>query len=289
MVDVTVALQLLVQSFLLGSMYVLMAVGLNMIYGVMRGVNWAHGAFVMIGAYVAYWLYFFLGISPYISAVIAALILAGFGLLTHDVLMKPFFGHRYFGPLALVLTYGLGILTVNIARVLWTDVLRGVNLGISPFQLGAISISRPFLYGGVVALMVSISFYLFLRGTLVGKAMRAVSENRRIATLMGINPNNASRIMWMVGAGMAGATGSMISTIFAVTPEMGTILGLKAITIVILGGLGSYAGAVVGGLMIGTTEVLGTFILGARYQPLLYFISLIIVLSIRPTGIAGEK
>lgn len=282
-------LQLIVQSFLLGSIYVLMAVGLNVIYGVVKAINWAHGAFVMLGAYMAYWLYELYGVSPYAAAIFAALALAAIGAFTHELLMRPFFGMRYFRAITLVVTYGLAILLINTSRYLWTDVLRGVNLGVPPVTIGAVSISRPFLYGGVVAIALSIIFYLVLKGTQIGRAARAVSESRRHAMLVGINPNTMSRLMVISGAAMAGVTGSLISTIFAVTPEMGSVLGIKAITIVILGGLGSYAGALIGGLMIGFAEVSGTYFLGARYQPLIYFFTLLIVLSIKPTGIAGEE
>ncbi|MEM2882417.1 MAG: branched-chain amino acid ABC transporter permease [Candidatus Bathyarchaeia archaeon] len=282
-------LQLVVQSFLLGSIYVLMAVGLNVIYGVVKAINWAHGAFVMLGAYAAYWLYELYGISPYVAAIFSALALAVIGALTHELLMRPFFGMRYFRAITLVVTYGLAILLINITRYVWTDVLRGVNLGVPPVTVGAISVSRPFLYGGLVAIALSISFYLMLKRTQIGRAARAVSESRRHAMLVGINPNAMSRLMVISGAAMAGVTGSLISTIFAVTPEMGSVLGIKAITIVILGGLGSYAGALIGGLMIGFAEAFGTYFLGARYQPLLYFLTLLIVLSIKPTGIAGEE
>ena len=177
---------------------------------------------------------------------------------------------------------------INVARVLWTDVLRGVSLKEPPFNISGISISRPYLYGGLFAFISSIILYVVLKKTYIGKAIRATSQDSPVAMLMGINTEFISRFTFMVGSALAGLTGGLLCTIFAVTPEMGSVLGVKAVTIVVLGGLGSYIGALVGGLLLGFAEVIGTYLLGARYQPLFYFLTLVLILLFKPTGIAGE-
>jgi len=281
--------QLIIQGFLLGTLYTLMSLGLNAIYGVLKAVNWAHGAFIMLGAYTAYWLFEFFGLNPYISVILAALLLTLVGTFSYDVYVKPFIGRPNFGSIMLITTYGLALVLINTARYFWTDVLRGVRLGEAPISIGDISISKPYFYGGLFAIGIAAIFYIFIEHTRLGKAIRATSQDRIASMLMTIDTNRLSRLIYMLGAGLAGATGALITPIFAITPEAGMVLGLKAIMVVIIGGLGSYMGSLIGGLLLGFSEVFGAFFLGAGNQPLIYLLVFVIVLAVRPSGIMGEK
>jgi branched-chain amino acid transport system permease protein len=274
---------------LLGTLYTLISLGLNAIYGVMKAVNWSHGAFIMLGAYTAYWLFYFFGVSPYISVILAALLLAVIGTFSYDLFVKPFFGRPNFGSIALITTYGLMIVIINIVRYLWTDVLRGVRLGGEPVSIGDIHISLPYFYSLLFAMGIAFIFYFFIEYTRLGKAIRATSQDRIAAMLMTINADKMSRLIYAIGAGLGGATGALISPIFAITPELGSVLGLKATVVVVVGGLGSYMGSLIGGLILGFSEVFGAFFLGAENQPLVYLIVFVITLVIRPSGIMGEK
>ncbi|MCC6019264.1 MAG: branched-chain amino acid ABC transporter permease [Candidatus Verstraetearchaeota archaeon] len=281
--------QLIVQGFLLGSLYMLLSLGLNAVYGILKAVNYAHGTFVMLGAYTAYWLFVLFGINPYISVVLAALLSALIGALGYELFVKPFIGRPNFGSIALITTYGLALVLINTARYLWTDVLRGIRLVEAPISIGDISISRPYLYGGCIAIGIAIIFYFFIEHTRLGKAIRATSQDRIAAMLMSINTDRLSRLVYTIGVGLGGAAGALISPIFAISPEGGAVLGLKAIMVVIIGGLGSYIGCVIGGLLLGFSEVFGAFLLGASNQPLIYLLTFAIVLALRPSGIMGEK
>lgn len=282
-------LQLIIQGVLLGAIYTLMSLGLNAIYGVLKTVNWAHGTFVMLGSYIAYWLFVIWGINPYLSVVFASLLLAVIGVFTYDLFIKPFIGQPGFGSIALVVTYGLALAIINTARYLWTDVLRGIRLGLAPISIGALTLSAPYFYGSVFAIIIALIFYFFVEHTYIGKAVRATSQDWTAATLMAIDTYRVARIIYAIGAGLAGATGALISTIFAISPEAGAVYGLKALMVVIIGGLGSYIGSLIGGLLLGFSEVIAAFFLGIENQYLVCLIVFIIVLNLKPTGIMGER
>ncbi len=282
-------LQLLVQGFLLGCIYNLIAMGLNIAFGVAKVVNFAHGAFIMLGAYIAYWIFQIYGISPYISFIFVGVIVGFLGLIPYLVNVEPFFGMREFDALTLLSTYGYALLIINLARLIWTDVLRTVNLGLGPITLGPITISSVYLYGAIISISLSIAFYLVLTRTLIGTAIRATSESWEIAMILGINPKKISRLIFILGVGMAGVAGSILSTIVAINPEMGlSIIGL-AFAIITLGGLGNNKGAVIGSFILSYSELFGSFFLGAEYEVAIFFAILFLVLVIKPSGITGVE
>lgn len=265
-----------------------MSIGLNLVYGVMKIVNWAHGATIMIGAYISYWLFILYGVNPYVGAILAFLVCCAIGFILHDLLLYPISKSPQFGASALLLTYGIGLFIVNVARVLWTDILRRVDLRQPPIKIGVVSISVPYFYGGLIALFGTFILYLFVFKTILGKAIRAVSEDKEVSEVLGINTRTISRLTLSIGMGLAGITGGALSTVFAVTPELGNLLALKATTIVVLGGLGSFLGAFLGSVILAFAEVFGTYFTSPMYQPLFYLVTLFIILLIRPKGLAGE-
>jgi len=264
-----------------------MSIGLNLVYGVMKIVNWAHGPVVMIGAYISYWLFTLYGINPYMGCLIAFLMCSLIGYAIHDLLLHPISRSPQFGASALLLTYGIGIFIVNVARVLWTDILRGVNLDQPPIKIGSISISAPYFYGGLIAVFATWLLYYYIDRTMLGKATRAVSDDKETSELLGIGTKAISRITVCVGMGLAGVTGGALSTIFAVTPELGNVLALKATTIVVVGGLGSFSGAFLGSVILAFAEVFGTYVSSPLYQPLFYLITLFVILIVKPKGLTG--
>lgn len=289
MLQVSQFIQILVQGFLLGCVYLLIALGLNIAFGVAKVVNFAHGAFVMLGAYAAYWIFKFLGLTPYVSLLLVGVTIPLLGMIPYLVNIEPFFGMTNFDALALIATYGYSLLFVNLVRLAWTDVLRTVDLALRPIVLGPITVSRTYLYGGLLSLSVSILFYLLLTRTMIGTAIRATSESWEIAMLLGINPKRISRVVFFLGVALAAVAGALLSTIFAINPEMGGHMTMLAFTIITLGGLGNNKGAVIGSFILSYSELLGSFFLGAKYQPMIFFGVLFFTLVLKPSGIAGVE
>ena len=288
MIDtVTLALTLL-WGVAIGCIYILMAAGLNLIFGVMKIVNFAHGQFLMLGAYMCYWSWFLLGINPYVAVLLSMAIVSVVGILVERLCFSRILGTSKLNEIFISL--GLIYVFDYSAVMLWTDKPKNIS---TPFEysalsFGIVSISYDWLISIAVVSMILASLFLLLEKTKVGRAMRATSQDGVAAMLMGINVNRIYMVSFGVGSALAAAAGSLFGIIFSLNPYMGSIPAVKAFAIIILGGLGSISGAIIGGLVYGLAENTATFFLGGIWRHAVAFAVLILVLIIKPTGLFGE-
>lgn len=283
----TMVLQMVVSGLLAGGLYALVALGLSLIFGVMRVINVAHGALLMLGAYTTYWLFAWFGMNPFLSLLLSVPILFVIGailqtLFVHRVVHAPELS-------SLLLTFGISIFIANVAMLAWSADYRSVEFLTGSFILGQIAVSKPRLISFTVALGLTGLAFLFLHRTKTGKAIRATSEHRDVAQVCGINVRRIDWITFGLGAGLAGAGGSLVSVMFAVYPEMGQIYVFKSFLVIVLGGAGNYPGAFFGGLLLGLVEGLASLFLTAQLSEVIAYILLVLVLLVRPTGLLGGR
>ncbi|MCW3133320.1 MAG: branched-chain amino acid ABC transporter permease [Methanophagales archaeon] len=300
--DLSVLLQILVWGLYAGCIYILLAIGLNLIFGVMKVVNFAHGELLMLGAYAAFWIYTLSGINPYLIIALAMVLLGIIGVFIERLCFRPIMGTGKLNEIFLSL--GLIYLFQNLAALLWTTGSRSIH---SPYSdvsvsIGSIRLPLDYIIIIVFTILFLIAFQLFMKRTTLGRAMRATSQNREAAALMGIHVERMDMLSFALGSALAAAAGSLwlISGQIA-NPYMGSIPAIKAFAVIIIGGLGSIPGAIVAGLTLGIAEnVLPLFIQSfvglfgvsmsfTAWKDTIAFFILIIVLVIRPTGIFGEK
>ena len=282
------ATQVAINGLLVGGLYALMALGLSLIWGVMDVINVAHGAFIMLGAYTTYWL-FQAGVDPLISLPISLALLFLLGYLLQKYLINMVIRAELF--ITLLLTFGIEILIVNLARVIWTANVRRVATTYSgaSLSLGELTIPLVRVVAFLVALVLAGLLFLLLERTRMGRAIRATSQDLLAARLTGTNVSNTYAITFGLGTGLAGAAGSLWSMLFPITPTMGGVLTLKSFAVSVIGGLGTMAGPVVGGLVLGVVENFTSAYIGPTFPNLISFTLLVITLVLRPRGILGGR
>lgn len=272
-----------------GCIYILLATGLNIIFGVMKLVNFAHGQLLMIGAYIAFTVTTALGLNAYLAILVAmgAVALLGVGL-------ERFTFRKVLGTDKLnEIFVSLGLIYVfeNAATLLWGNTTRQIPSPLQGLQLsiGQIAINYDRLSAILIVVVILVALLLLLKKTKIGLAMRATSQKISASMLMGVNTEKVYMYTFALGAALAGAAGALYGIIFNFSPTIGALPTIKAFAIIIIGGLGSIPGAVVGGLLYGIAENTAVYFLGGVWQDAVAFALLIIVLVIRPTGIFGEK
>ena len=280
-----IILQTLISGLLIGGIYALISMGLNLILGVVRIVNFAHGEFLMIAMYLSFLCYSLMGLDPYVSAVIVIGILFVLGVVTQKVMIEPILDTP--ASIKIFATLGLSIALQNLALIIFDANHYSVRTTYqsSVIQLGEIAISIPRLVAFAVAITVAVSLYLFLQKTMVGKAIRAVAMQREAAFLVGINVKRIYLLAFGIGAALVGLAGSMLMPIYSVYPTIGTTFVLIAFVVVVLGGMGSMFGAFYGGLFIGLIESLSGVLFSPGLKEAIYFLIFILVLLVRPSGI----
>ena len=297
-----VLIQILVWGLYAGCIYILLAIGLNLIFGVMKVVNFAHGELLMLGAYATFWIYTLSGVNPYLIIALAMIILGIIGVFIERLCFRPIKGTGKLNEIFLSL--GLIYLFQNLAALLWTTDSRSIHSPYSNVSVSVGSVRLPLDYIIIIlfTIVFLIAFQLFIKRTTIGRAMRATSQNRDAAALMGINVERMDMLSFALGSALAAAAGSLwlISGQIA-DPYMGSIPAIKAFAVIIIGGLGSIPGAIVAGLTLGIAEnvvplfmqsfagLLGVSMSFTAWKDTIAFFILIIVLVIRPTGIFGEK
>ncbi|MFZ2155068.1 MAG: branched-chain amino acid ABC transporter permease [Bradyrhizobium sp.] len=283
----TLIAQAVVNGLVLGALYFLMAVGFTMVFGIMRVVNFAHGEFYMFGGFVVLFL-FGMHDVPFLVALVAAGIFVGcFGVLVEQAIFKPFRGDTLS---SMISALGLSIVLQNGAALAFGTTpqsLPDFATGLS--RWGAIVIPNSRLAAVAIGAIIMLVFWLFIRFSETGRAMRAVVQDPEVAMLQGMQPRKIYPIAFGIGVGLAALAGGIMGSIFTVDPFMGITPLLKAFIVVILGGLGSVMGAVVAGIMLGLFESFASNFLGATAADLLQFILVILVLLFRPEGLLGER
>lgn len=277
----------LVVGVFIGSIYGLIAVGLSLVYGVMRVVNIAHGEFVMLGAFLTFFSWKVLGINPLFSIFSALVLLFFFGLLIHRYLVDKVIGKPMLS--SLMLTFGISIFIWNTAQAIFTTNIKAVSyLGGSVSFLG-VNISKSYILGFGVAVLLVAALFGFLKFTKWGKAIRATSQNDEVALVCGIDTKKVRTVAFALGAAFAGSAGAVVSMTWFIFPQMGFNYLAKAFAIIVLGGLGSIPGALIGSLIYGATESLTGQLLDARTSQLIPFVILATILIIKPSGLFGIR
>lgn len=280
--------QAIVSGILNGAVYGLVSIGLSMIFGVVKIVNFAHGEFLMVGMYVSYALWALLGIDPLWSVplVMAFLFFFGMGI-------QRFFLRRVLNAPDLAqifLTVGLSVLMINLALFLFRADFRSVKVPYADwtFTLAGAIISVPRLIACLGAVLFSMLLALFLIKTDIGKAMRAVAQDREVSMLVGINPDRMYNLAVGISAALAGAAGALTTSFYFVFPSVGVNFVLIAFVIVILGTLGNLKGAFLTSLIVGVAESVGVLFVGADLGLAVVFVILVLTLAFRPGGLLGK-
>jgi len=284
------ALQAVLNGLLTGSLYALIGMGMALIFGVMRIVNFAHGAFLMLGMYATYLLFETAHVNPYIGFLAAGLILFVLGYLTYWTLLKRIHGESDFKQILLTLGVGL-ILTDGIQLIFGADYHQlNIPLLSKNVHLGSqISLNAPWLVSFGIALLLGIGLYLLVTHTMLGRAARAIAQNQYAAPLLGIPVYRVQAFSFGVGIAAAGVAGGLLLPVFYLYPGVGDQFTLKSFVMVVLGGMGSIQGAAVAGLVLGVVESLTSLYWGNEWSLLVDFIIFLLVLSFRPSGMFGSQ
>jgi branched-chain amino acid transport system permease protein len=288
--NIGIFLQIMFWGLYAGCIYILLATGLNLIFGVMKIVNFAHGEFLMIGAYITATVFLLTGINPYVILLLSMLALVGIGAVIERLCFRPILGTGKLNEI--FLSIGLIYIFQNGAAMIWGDAWQSVKSPYDGISVPIGSLNVPIDYIIIIAFTAAIliALFLFLKKTRIGMEMRATSQNRKGAKLVGINVERIDVISFGIGCALAAAAGTLwVVSGQVFNPYMGSIPAVKAFAIIILGGLGSIPGAIIGGLLMGIAENSAAFYLGGIWKDAVSFIILIIVLVIRPTGLFGEK
>jgi branched-chain amino acid transport system permease protein len=285
----TLFAQSLLSGILVGGTYALIGIGLTIIFGVMRVINFAHGDLVMVGMYLTYFAFALFAIDPFLSVAISIPLM----FLLGAVLQKVFI-NKVLDALPqnqILLTIGLGLIMSNTVMMLFTSDYRILSTSYSSSSVSflGISISTPLVLSFAVTGAITAFLYWFLLKTDTGQAIRATAQDREAAQLMGINVKRMSILATGMGAALAGTAGALILPTFYAYPQVGSSYTLKAFVIVVLGGMGSIIGATLGGVVVGVAESLAGAYLGADLKELFVFVLFLLVLLFRPAGLLGKS
>jgi branched-chain amino acid transport system permease protein len=281
------ALHVLVVGILLGGIYGLVSIGLNLIFGVIRVVNFAHGELVMLGMYGAFLAYSLLGIDPYLSVIIVVPALFLCGLIVQRLIIEPLQSESLMQMFA---TFALLTILQNVVLAITRGEAYSVPTKIASMglELGDIRIPATRLIILVAVTAIAVLLHLFLHRTLTGKSIRAVTQDRQAARLMGINVERTFMVTFGIGAALAGLAGALIAPIYTLSPGIGGNFILAAFAVVVLGGLGSVAGAYFGGMIVGIVEAFAGYYIDPELKQAIWFVIFLAVLIVRPNGLFGQ-
>jgi branched-chain amino acid transport system permease protein len=281
--------QAVINGLLIGGIYALVSIGVTLIFGVVKIVNFAQGEFVMIGMYITYFLGTQFGMDPVLSLVISMPVLFVIGVLVQHFLIRRVLGLNDLPQI--FLTFALSLLILNVALMVLTPNYRTLHTSYSDAALhfGGLYVPVAKLIAFGVAMLLSAVLWLFLRSTDLGKAMRAASQNREVAQLMGINPHRVFAVALGIALALAGAAGSLLMPFYPAYPMVGQVFVLMAFVAVVLGTLGNVVGALVASLLMGIAESLGIQFIGADSGLIVVFLLLLATLALRPSGLAAGR
>ncbi|OGP87936.1 MAG: ABC transporter permease [Deltaproteobacteria bacterium RBG_16_48_10] len=282
-----------INGILMGGLYGFIAVSLSLIFGVAKIVNFAHGAFLMVAMFLVYWILVLLKIDPYVSAVLAAVFLFFFGYFFQNVFIEPILRReKETAPLTVILlTSGLMLVLENVALLLFGADYRMVKTSYTGkvWDIGGLLIVQPRLIGFILSLFLIFLTEIYLRKTNLGRAIRATSQDREAARLMGIDDYKVYKVVFGIGSTMLGFAASFLVPFYFIHPAIGELFVLKSFVIVVLGGLGSISGAFLAGIIVGLIESLGAQFINSAMVESLIFIIFIACLVVRPTGLLGKQ
>ncbi|HPF19842.1 MAG TPA: branched-chain amino acid ABC transporter permease [Syntrophomonas sp.] len=283
-------LQIIASGLLLGGIYALLSVGLNLIFGVIKIVNLAHGDFLMMGMYATFFLFTLKDVNPYVSVLIVFPAFVLIGVVVFRVIIKPLLGKAETEVNTIIATAGVGFVLQNLALMLWKSDFRAIetNLTGKSYEFFGVLLSAGRTWTFVICIIVALLLYYILMKTKVGTHIRAVSQDTDAATLMGINVNRIYTLTFAAGIALVGIAGSIITPTFYVYPTVGLYFNTMAFIIVVLGGLGSFTGALIGGLLIGLVESFAGVMASAELAQVFSLLIFLIILFVKPEGIMGK-
>lgn len=280
--------QLVVSGILIGSVYALMSIGLTLIFGVLRIVNFAHGEFLMIAMYGAWAMSRLLGVNPYFAAIAVVPAMFLFGALVYRLVIGPGLAKPHL--VVVFATMGLSIFLQNIALMAMTADLRDVPpIFARSISIGGIFIKGELLLGFIVTLLCTVVLQWVIKHTFLGKAIRATVQDGEAAKLMGIAVPRIFLITFAAGSALVGLAACMMVPLFSVFPTVGLNFVLIAFVIVVLGGMGSIEGALLGGFCVGVVQSLSAYYVAPAFGQLFFFLLFLLVMIFRPNGLFGQK
>jgi branched-chain amino acid transport system permease protein len=279
--------QAAISGLLAGALYALVALGLSLIFGVMRVINIAHGPLLMLGAYTTFFLHQMFGLNPYASVLVSMPLLFAVGAVIERTLVFRVVDAPELS--SLLLTFGISIALVNLAQLAFTSDLRSVEYLTGSYLVGPFAVSKGRLIAAGFAGLITAAAFLFLKTTKLGKAVRATSQSREVAMVCGVDVQRVYLVAFGLASALAAAGGSLIAVLVAIQPEMGQIYTFKSFLVIVLGGAGNYPGALVGGLLLGLVEQISALFLTTQLSEVVAYVLLVAVLLARPTGLLGGR
>jgi branched-chain amino acid transport system permease protein len=284
-----------INGILMGSIYGLTALGLTIIFGVLKVINFAHGSVLMVGMYTAYWAVTLSGLHPYLVLIAVVPVMYFFGYFLQDIVIKPIFKSEkeVREPITVIIvTTGIWYILDNLTLLIFGPQYR--NLADNPLrgkmiEIGDIMISVPKLWGFVAAMITAYAVYWFFEKSRTGRAIRATSLDREAASLMGINQYKIYNVAFGIGAATAGIAGVTLVPFYNIFPTVGVLFDIKGFIIVVLGGLGSIGGAILGGIIIGLIESIAPQFMTATWTEAIVYGLFLVVLFVKPSGLFGVK
>jgi branched-subunit amino acid ABC-type transport system permease component len=276
-----------IDGVMLGFIYGLAAMGLTLIFGVMRVINLAHGPVIMLGMYAVYVLSVQFGVNPYIAVILALILGLAFGVVMYFIAV-----HRVINApelTTLLATFSVNLMIVGVATVVFTTTPHAVNIDLGTIGSGAITVTGTRLVAVLITILVTAGLYYFLYRTRAGKSIRAVANNRAAAELMGINTTRMLALSFGLGTMLAAISGGLISTLFSFTVLSGGVYETRSFVVVVLGGLGNPTGALVGGILLGLLEGVATIFMPIGWVPVFEYVIFVLILLVRPTGLLGAR
>ena len=276
-------------GLLTGALYALIGMGLALIFGVMRIVNFAHGAFLMVGMYATYVLFDYFKLNPYIGFLPAGVILFIFGYLVYLALIKPVRNRSHF--MQILMTTGIGLILTDSAQLIFKADYRQTNIDLvnRSIHIGPFGANAAEVLSFAISIVFVFGLYFFVTRSLTGQALRAISQSPDVAPLMGINLTRIQGFSFALGTALAGVAGGLLLPRLYLFPGVGEDYTTKAFVMVVLGGMGSIEGAALGGLVLGLSESLTSLYIGNQWALIVDFVLFLLVLSFKPSGIFGRQ
>ncbi|MDR7434541.1 MAG: branched-chain amino acid ABC transporter permease [Armatimonadota bacterium] len=290
-------MEILVTGAIMGTFYAMLALGLSLIFGILKVVNFAHGEFFMIGAYTYAILTRTFGVTSFLAVLPAALMGIAAGLIVERLLMRPLY-QRYMewatlrDEYAVIVTFGLSLFLINLANQVFGP-YQISGAGLVPLrermQVGGVTLSTHRVLASILGASILLAAYLLIKYTYWGKAVQAVAQNRFGAAIAGIDSTRVSLIVFGISGGLAAVAGALLSPIFPAEPFAGAFPAVKSFVVVVLGGMGSLPGSIIGAYLLGILEQVGAVYVSYTYRDTFAFLVLILTLLLRPQGILGER
>ena len=283
----------IVNGISMGAIYGLIAMGLTLIFGTMRVTNFAHGAFMMIAMMIAYTLWGLTGINPYLLIILVGPLMFLFGYATQMILIRPVLAAESDknDPISVLLTAGLSIVLENLALMIFGADYRMAQTSFSnaTFTFGNVTLSAARFYGLIITLAISVGLWIFLQKTETGRQLRATGQDRNTAALMGINSERIFAIAFGIGTALLAVAGLVLLPFYYVSPSVGNVFQTRAFIVVVLGGLGSVPGALVGGIIIGLIETIAAQFITASITSVIIYLVFLVILFVKPSGLFGTE